>query len=153
MELLRNGVMPLRFDARRRGFTMVEMMVVLSIFATLVAIGTPVYATYQKNLTLQNTVEEVLGQLRVAEEHAISAQDGMYHGVQFTSDTYTLFNADRSVMTARTLPNNVRILSGDAEVVFERLTGFSDVHDIVVGYAGGDQRHIHVTKTGSISVN
>lgn len=57
---------------RRKGFTLVELMVVLSITAVLGALGLAGFANYNKTQLLQTSTNEVVGILNLAKSRAQS---------------------------------------------------------------------------------
>jgi|SRR5450755_3836467 type IV fimbrial biogenesis protein FimT len=60
-------------NMRARGFTLIELMIALSIFAILVLLALPVYATFMGNTQIRNAAENSLTGVRLAQATAIKA--------------------------------------------------------------------------------
>ncbi len=56
---------------RNRGFTLIEMMIAVSIFAFLVLLGGPMYADFLGNTQIRNAAENTLTGVRLAQTHAV----------------------------------------------------------------------------------
>lgn len=59
---------------RRRGFTLVEMMVVIAMIAILLGIATPSFIAYRRNAELSGTANEFLAALSAARAEAMKRQ-------------------------------------------------------------------------------
>jgi type IV fimbrial biogenesis protein FimT len=66
-----------------RGFTLIEMMIALAIFAFLIAIAGPQYADFMGNMQIRNGGENTLTGVRLAQAEAVKANTQ----VQFLLDT------------------------------------------------------------------
>jgi len=140
------------------GFTLVELLVVIGCISILTAVAVPSYALMQKNIGLSNAAQEVVNTLRVAQNNAISAQDGVNWGVHFEQNQYILCKADCSVgnyVTTYTLNNGLQIESAPFNVVFNRLDGTlkdTTVPQTITLDSGGKQKTIQVDAVGRISI-
>ncbi len=74
------------FDKRQKGYTIVELLVVIALMATMVAIGTPAVISQISHLRLKKTTRNVVIELNAARMHAIS-QNTIYR-VEFTLAVY-----------------------------------------------------------------
>jgi type IV fimbrial biogenesis protein FimT len=54
-----------------RGFTLIELMIALSIFAFLIIIAGPQYADFMGNMQIRNAAENTLTGLRLAQSEAV----------------------------------------------------------------------------------
>src|SRR5437868_9448241 len=54
-----------------RGFTLIELMIALSIFALLAFLALPIYSSFMGNSQIRNAAENSLSGVRVAEAAAI----------------------------------------------------------------------------------
>src|SRR5437762_9905582 len=57
--------------ATARGFTLIELMIALSIFAFLIMIAGPQYADFMGNMQIRNGAENTLTGLRLAQSEAV----------------------------------------------------------------------------------
>jgi len=145
----------------KKGFTLVELLVVISCISILTAVAVPSYAIMQKNIGLSNTTQEVVNALRVAQNLAISSQGGADHKVVFQNDKYILDGT-----TEYELNNGAQIIQGGGtEIIFKKLTGTattcvsssctptdctSTTCEIKIGFPD-KQKIIHVDAVGRIS--
>jgi len=59
----------------KKGFTLIEMMVVISIIAIIFSISVSSYVTFNRNQILQQAAEGVRSDLRLAQNKALAGQD------------------------------------------------------------------------------
>ena len=130
-------------NSKRRGFTLIEIMVVISIIVVLVSISASAVLLFSKESNLSINAEEIIGALRQAQNKSLASEGASRYGVYFDSTSspnqYLLFNGsdyadptrDLSFDQVNDLPGNIEIDSiilsdGGSEVVFERLTGIAN---------------------------
>jgi type IV fimbrial biogenesis protein FimT len=58
-------------NMRARGFTLIELMIAISIFAFLIMLAGPMYADFMGNTQIRNAAESTLSGLRVAQAEAV----------------------------------------------------------------------------------
>lgn len=68
---------PVKPMARRDGFSLVELMIVIAIMAILLSLGIPVFATYFANLKVRTTAEGFLSGLQLARADAVRRNGGV----------------------------------------------------------------------------
>jgi prepilin-type N-terminal cleavage/methylation domain-containing protein len=110
------------------GFSIIEILVVLGIFAILFAISTSVYGS----LKVQNNLSMALGStveaLRYAENKARAGEQDSSWGVKIATNQITVFSgtnfAGRNSDNDQTVnfPGGVSA-SGISEIVFDKITG------------------------------
>lgn len=135
----------------RRGFTLVELLVTMSILGIIAAFSVPAYQTMQKSVALNNGVQEVADAIRVAQTRALSAQDGVNQGIRFATSSVTLFDENGDIRT-QALPSSLTLSSTQSEVVFERLSGQAD-QAVTVTISNGSSKTIAISPSGKISLN
>ena len=120
----------------RRGFTLVELLVTLGIFAILGMIALPVSHYLEEDAALGNTTKEIAGILRLAQSKTLASENSDSYGVFFdvSANQYTFFKglsfaqrnmaADEAYILAKSLEfSTIEFPAG--EVVFAKVTGFS----------------------------
>ena len=122
----------------RRGFTVLELSVIVGIIAVLTAIALPALRSFGKQSDLNNSAEEIINKLRLAQNKTLASEEASSWGVYFSTTTqpnqYILFKGtdfiSRSSSSDEVLdvPKSVEIyqlnLAGGAkEVAFQRITG------------------------------
>jgi len=119
-----------------KSFTVVELLIIIGILIILAAIAVPAFRSFQKETTLNNSTEEVVAILRLAQNKTLASEGASQWGVYFENaiqpHQYTLFKGgsyatrDTAFDETHKLPSAVDIyninLSGN-EAVFSRVTG------------------------------
>lgn len=105
-------------QSRKFGFTLIEVLTVIAIIGILAAIGVPFFNNYRQSLNLSNAATRLTGELRLAQQRAISEQQK--YSVQFdlTLNAYDLIKeSDGSLVEIITLPTPLTLTN---------LTGFNN---------------------------
>ena len=151
----------------RRGFTLVELIVLMGVIGILSGMSIPVWRGYQQKAQIKKQAYAVADFMYAAEEQTLAEQD--IYGVIMTSTTYSLLTYGESyegqeptVVETKSLSPNfsltdntiVDATSGDNEVRFSRSGVPSTTGTVQVGYTdGGPSYQIEVTPSGAIKVN
>ena len=149
----------------KKGFTLVELLVILAIMIILVAIAIPNLRFFQRESDLNNSAEEIINTLRLAQNKTIASEGASSWGVFFATSTsphqYVLFQGSDYLSRAtssdevRKLPKTIVIseinLGGENEVVFIRITGTAQQSGSITLSLAGDPtktRTIYVESSG-----
>jgi prepilin-type N-terminal cleavage/methylation domain-containing protein len=98
------------------GFTFVELMIVIAIFAILCTIAIPNFIYWRESTKLQGAVENLKSDLNIAKLSAV--RESMLTTVDFRSDRYVIwldtdgdgdFDANEISVRSRELPNGITI--------------------------------------------
>lgn len=94
----------------RKGFTLMELLVVLGITAVLSTVSFSLYINQQRTKLLETTAEEIVGFLKYAQQKSTSQEQGLQWGVHFENpasgnDFYALYTG-----TTYTSPEETRYL-------------------------------------------
>lgn len=122
---------------RQKGITLVELLVIVGILGILAALSLPVFIFFQKESDLNNSTEEIVNTLRLAQNKTLASEEASQWGVYFNTSTspqqYILFkgssyetratSSDKISQLPKTLEISEIKLEGQKEVVFEKITG------------------------------
>jgi prepilin-type N-terminal cleavage/methylation domain-containing protein len=144
-----------------KGFTVVEILVVIMIMALLSVIVLSGFAGYRNAQSLKNDTDLVLAVLRQARTQTLASQGGTTYGVHFASSTITLFSGSSYVdgvasNDAYTLDThtqlNLALNGGSSDVIFKRLSGETDHYGTitVATTVSTSTRTITIFKTGLV---
>lgn len=116
-----------------RGFSLLELLIVIGIMAVLLVAGGGMYRNFGKSVELSATSQTIAADLRQMQSKAMVGEGGYKWGVHFVKDAegdyYTLFSTDgtNSTTTATTtLSSGITFAdpaSGYKDIIFNKITG------------------------------
>lgn len=125
-----------------KGFTLVELILVIAIIAILAGATVPVLGNFTQRTQIDSTAREVVSALRFAQQKSMANENDSEFGVYFDDannefivfrgSSYGSFPAEDRVFT---YPDSITISQGFAssEVNFEKLTGeTADIGSITI---------------------
>lgn len=117
----------------QKGFTMLEVIVVMIIFAVVLGLSILYYQTTQVRSDLNGQVLQFVSYARLAQSNADAGKDDSNHGVHLESGRYVLFVGDSYApsagdnfeidLPATMIIQNINLNEGGSDVVFERPYG------------------------------
>lgn len=126
----------------KRGFTLIEMTLVMTIIAVLIGIGFVSMGRFLIEARRDQLSEEIISVLRRAKRETLSRNNGTNYGVHFDSDAFTLFPGSAYVENnpenePHVLPDGFRLASvslsgGGNDVVFLLFTGETNTYGSLV---------------------
>ncbi len=124
--------MKTRTECAAEGFSLLEVLIAISIMAGLAALATVSYRPFAHSIDLQTATQQLLTTIHQARDRTLSSEGASNYGVHFASDQYVLFkgavyNAGAADNEVNALPPKLAIydisLGGGSDVVFDRLAG------------------------------
>ena len=116
-----------------RGFTLIEILIVISIFAALAVIGITSLSSFRDTVELNALTEDSASLLIDARSRTLSSKEQSQYGVHFESDKMILFqgasfSSSDPLNEETAIPSSVEIVDilltgGGVDIIFERLTG------------------------------
>jgi prepilin-type N-terminal cleavage/methylation domain-containing protein len=150
----------------KKGFTLVEMLVVLAIIAILLLIATPQFNKFRQAEVLNAASRDVLSSLEKARSNTLSSVNSSEYGVHFQSDQVIIFkgltysvgavtNESISISEPASITNvTLGGVSGSTgNVYFNRLYGAPSTTGTVTISTSSLSKTITISATGAASMN
>lgn len=139
-----------------RGFTLVELLVVISVTVIIAALTIPVGINFYKTQLLDETTSDILSTLRRARSQSIFQKNDSSFGVKFLSGSYVLFQgvtyAARVQDEDESFSLSIGIsISGIDEVVFSKLSGTTTAGTLTIT-SDNDNQNISINVQGKIEI-
>jgi len=157
---------------KQKGFTLLEILISLTIFATLLGFATVSFLKTQQTSSLNSSVEKIISDIKSQQLKAMAGlsggdQNGSSYGIYFTSTSYTLFkgsvfnpsdstnlniNLDKNInITNINLPNNSLVFSQQSG----EITNFDNNNNSITlkNISGNEQKTIILNRYGVPSVS
>jgi Tfp pilus assembly protein FimT len=139
-----------------RGFTFVELLIIIAIIATLLALTIPLGINFYKREQLTTTTEGVIQALRRAQLQAMSQSDysfGVYLGSDQTGE-YILFRGDsyknHDDEEVFDISSGISV-SGLSEVVISKVEGIPSISGDIVLTSDNDIMTININERGRVN--
>ncbi|PIZ88822.1 MAG: hypothetical protein COX90_02540 [Candidatus Nealsonbacteria bacterium CG_4_10_14_0_2_um_filter_38_17] len=155
---------------KRNGISLFEVVVVVGIVLCLIAIAVPALRFFQRDSDLNNSAEEIINTLRLAQSKTVASEGSSKWGVYFNNATmphkYTLFKgssyATREISfdEIHNLPSLVEIsaisLGSGNEVVFNKVSGGAiPSGNVVIRLVNetSKTKSVYIDSAGQVSLN
>jgi len=139
------------------GFTLIELLLVISAMSIVSVLSISFYSRFLLQNAVSNTQDQIVGQLRKAQIYAMMGKQNSGWGVNYASNTLTLFKG--STFATRTaafdeifmINPNVTI-TGLTEVDFARITGIpGTTASITISSNNNNSKTVTVSAQGMVS--
>ncbi len=147
----------------KQGITILEVMIVLSVIAILIAVITPQFSKMRENQTVKNAVADVISTLSRARSMTLASIDSSAYGVHFESGHAIIFKdisysagAPENEIVDITSPatiSNISLTGGGSDVYFNRLSGAPSKTGTVTISSTNFSKIITISATGAASSN
>ncbi|MDD4333098.1 MAG: hypothetical protein PHT51_03220 [Patescibacteria group bacterium] len=145
-----------------RGFTTIELFIVVGIMVIIIAGALPMYSNLQVTSQLNETNSQIAQTLRIARQQSVARLNNINHGVKFTANSYTLYQGSsyalRDITYDRTISLDSALtiattLTSD-EVNFSLATGIPDnTGTTTLTHSAGGTRQVNVNSFGVVTEN
>ena len=136
------------------GFTIIELLITISILGLLMVMGGLSYNSLRQRVALDNAAAEVVNALRTVQSWAITGQDG--HATQcinFTSSGYTAPDPCTSDCKISYNAIGINLNASATPVCFDRLSGNPAAAATVTLTVSSQTRTVQVEANGNIYKN
>ena len=149
---------------KAEGITLIELLMVISIFAIIAVFATPNLLSWRSNARLRGAASNLKGDMELAKLKAIQINDTVT--IHFTPGSYQIFkdnltpygqyNAGDDLYGNRTLPSGVKIDLGktnfDDECARFKGRGTADPGSAILVNASGTEKTVTVSGLGRITI-
>lgn len=148
--------------AKRPGFTIIELVLVLSLMAIFFGLSTLYYQTTQVRADLTAQTGNFVGFLRLAQSSAEAGKGGTSHGIHLEDNGYAVFagsaydandDANYDVVFPDTIEISAHSLNGgDDDIIFTAPNGETDEYGTVTFFSSqiNQTKIITITNAGAI---
>jgi prepilin-type N-terminal cleavage/methylation domain-containing protein len=154
-----------------KGFTFIELLVVMALIAGLSALGMIRIISFQKDSQIDSFANEIVSTLKIAKNKSETGEiptnmtmdnfiDGKYpsYGLRTNTDGYEIYvNYETSAGEVNSwvekykLPKDTSIVLSGA-IKFDRITGNTNENNIILSYKAINERKIYVHSSGYFDV-
>jgi prepilin-type N-terminal cleavage/methylation domain-containing protein len=140
----------------RSGFTLIEMLLSISIIGIIAGLSTPLYHSFATRNDLSVVAEETTRALRRANNYSRGAREDSTWGVNFESSTITLYKGndfasrDKSFDEAIPVPININ-LNYSGKIVFAKVTGLPSSSESISLVGQDGKTTIRINEEGMVS--
>lgn len=141
----------------KTGFTLVEMLVVLSVFTLLVTISLPYISAWYSPVKLRGAQRELLSNFRLTQQNAVTSQRN--HLIRFfqIGNYYNIIKKDGGEQVLKTvyLPTNITFSAINlaplpSEVEFNSAATPNSTGEIILINNKGETKKVDVTPSGFV---
>ena len=147
----------------KEGYTIVEILIVLSVLALVIAVFLPSFQKIREGQVLKNAASEVFSALDKARSQGLASYNSLEYGVHFETNKITIFSgtiysssATDNLDIAITLPayiSAITLTGGAVDLYFDRLSGAPNKTGTITVSNSSLSKTITISATGTASMN
>ena len=154
----------INFDSSKKGFSLLELMIVIAILAIIAAIGSGFYSNYSKTIEIDSITANIISNLKQAQSNSMIGVGGYKWGVHFvnsTSNYYEIFSTPTDYSNGSKVITSTNYLSGGVvfttpaqsssqDIIFNKISGGTSASSIVITY-NNTNKTISISDIGAIT--
>jgi prepilin-type N-terminal cleavage/methylation domain-containing protein len=133
------------------GFTLLELLVVVSITAVLGASAGIFYARFLTQSNVNLATDQIAGQLRKAQMYAIEDRKNTSWGVKYASNKITLFATGNAAFDESFDVSSSLSITNLSSVTFAKRTGIPDVTPTITISGNGQSKTVNINSQGVVN--
>lgn len=147
----------------KKGYTILEILIVLSVLAVLLAVFLPSFSKIRENQVLKNAASEVFSAIDKARSQGLSSYNSSEYGVHFEDHKIVIFqgtvysptdsNNEKILITSPAYISSVNLTGGAVDIYFDRLSGAPSKTGTITVSTPSASKTITVSDTGTASAN
>ena len=140
-----------------KGFTLIEILLVVALFGILAGLSIPFYQSYQQRNDVSVAADTVVQSARRAQQLARAVDGDARWGLHIASGAITIFQGDTYAGRDQTEDEVISIssavgVSGDTDILFEKVTGYvTDTTSSTLSATNGGSKTITVNAFGTVA--
>lgn len=136
---------------RSSGFTYIEQLLIGALIVILGSLSGVYYSRFLLQGAVLNTADQLVSQLRKAQNYALTGKADSSWGVKQESGALVLF-ATRSAQFDETFTLNPNVeLSGFSQIVFQKVTGLPTATPTIAITGGGNSASVTINSWGVVN--
>lgn len=147
----------------KKGFTLIEILVVLTIIILIMVIVLPEFGKLRNSQLLNSAVEDVVAGINKASSQTLASLDSSSYGVHFASNQMTIFKGtsfdqnspDNEVILIQNPVSisNISLSGGVSSFYFNRLNNRPNITGNITISVSSLSKIISIDAAGTISIN
>ena len=134
------------------GFTILELLIVIVVIATIALLTTVNLESYRKSSLVADTSRGIVTALETAKGKTIAGEGGLAYKVHFTSSTYQILDENGTLIQRTPIDAILEIVPPASDILFYKVTGKSNGGVITVRVKSSTpQKIVSVSTLGLIS--